>query len=81
MKINKNKQFYVELLKIKSKTGKTYVVDDGFVKWFAERFEKKGFKIENKYAFVRGFTKRWKDETIKRWIDEYDDEQRLFLPF
>lgn len=66
-------------MKIKSSDGKTFDLSSDFIEWFIYKFSEKGFEIKNKYAFVRGFMKRWKSETIEKWLEKYEKERKSFL--
>ena len=62
-------------MKVKSKNGRIYDLPAGFPEWFVNRFQDKiPFEIKNYYAFTRGIMRRWKDETIERWIKEYEEQ-------
>ncbi|MEM5880916.1 MAG: hypothetical protein QXW01_03745 [Candidatus Aenigmatarchaeota archaeon] len=66
-------------MKVKSKEGKVFDLESDFIDWVVYRFTEKGFEIKNKYAFVRGFLKRWRAETIERWINDWEKEKKTFL--
>lgn len=63
-------------MKVKSRDNIVFDLSSDFIDWVAYRFREKGFDIKNKYAFVRGFLGKWKGETIKRWIEEWEMKEK-----